>query len=293
MNFIKIFGYALGKSKLFPKTVSGVKNAPNPMLLADLTKGKMIFPYTRINNINSSKLSYIPQFQLGEVINSGLEAVVYDIKNYKNLVARVPKNKNFNPFNLRPINGDIRGVIASCKSGAVTVMKKFEGEPLHGKGWDIRKRPVQEIFESTLDKLNELPDSTFSQLIDDIINIRKKGFDIDNINPNNFLLDIKSKKINIVDISKNKTGEQGIKLNDIIEPLLDDRRIMYLDKINVSTKTKIKEFINRIISIGRSKNLYFAMEKPDYSKLQTSLVYLYHDDKDMINIIRRKIMSGK
>ena len=65
---------------------------------------------------------------------------------------------------------------------------------------------------------------------------------------------------------------------------------MYLDKISDSTKTKIKGFIDRIISIGRSKNIYFAMEKPDYSKLQTSLVYLYHNDTAMIDLIRRGVI---
>ena len=132
MNFIKVFGFALKKSNLAKNTGQKIQHSTDPILLSKLTNGKKIFPYTQIENINPSKLSYIPQFQLGEVINSGLEAIVYNIKNYKNLVARVPRNKIFNPFNLRPANENTRGIVASCRDGSITIMKKLEGEPLHG-----------------------------------------------------------------------------------------------------------------------------------------------------------------
>ena len=83
----------------------------------------------------------------------------------------------------------------------------------------------------------------------------------------------------------------GIELDDIIEPLLDYTRIMNLEKISEATKSKIKSFIDRIISIGESKNLCFSMEKLDHSKIQSGLVYLYHNDKKMIDLIRSGYFS--
>ena len=291
MNIVKILKFAFGKSKLAQKTVGISKQSVTCADVAHAFGNKKITKCFSVFSGNGKNLSYVPEYKLGDVINSGIEAVVYNVKNYKNLVARVDKNTSYNPFKMKQIENDVLGVIAGSKDGTMTVMKKFEGEPLYGKGWNIRHKPNQNTFESTIDNLNKLPDSTFSKLIDDIINIRKHGFDIDNVNPNNFLLDMKSKKINIVDISESKTGVKGIELDDIIEPLLDYTRIMNLEKISEATKSKIKSFIDRIISIGESKNLCFSMEKLDHSKIQSGLVYLYHNDKKMIDLIRSGYFS--
>jgi len=292
LKITKILKFVFGKAKSI-KNADITQHTFSPADISHAYGNKKIINGCSVFKGESKNLYYTPEFKLGGIINSGIEATVYDIKNYKNLVARVERNYKFNPYRLKQVKNDIRGVIASSDYEKVRVMTKFSGEPLYGKGWDLRKKPDQQIFESTLDKLNELPDSTYSQLIEDIINIRKKGFDIDNINPNNFLLDMKSKKINIVDISESNEGIKGVDLGDIIEPLLDDRRIMYLDKLNETTKAKIKSFIDRIIAIGQSKNLKFELEKPNHSRLQNSLVYIYHDDKKMIDFIHHEIARNR
>ena len=247
--------------------------------------GRKITPGFQPFKGDSSKLSYMPDFELGEKINSGIQATVYNVKGYDSLVARVERKAKFNPYNLSRTNGF--NLFAKSSDGKVTIMKKLEGEPLYGKGWNIHHRPNEKEFNETLDTLMSLPDSTYSQLIDDIREIRKSGLDIDVINPNNFLLDMKNKRINIVDLHENTLGNTGVRLRDIVEPLLDDRRVMSLTTLSETTRLKIKSFIDRIISIGQSKNLYFAMEPLNHNKLQTNLVYLYHNDKLMINSIRK------
>mgnify|MGYP006916039901 CR=1 FL=1 len=282
MNILGILKFGLRQTKPAQKAI---ETTLNPFRIYEATGRRMITPLKSFKG-NPADLSYVPKFELGSEVNSGIEAVVYNVKGYKDLVARVKKGTTFDYLKLRRFEDEAKHTVAKSPDGKITIMRKIEGEPLYGKGWNIRQKPKTEDFERTLDKLEQMPDSTYSQLIDDVIDLRKKGYDIDKINPNNFLLDTKKQKINIVDISKNSQGHNGVELDDIIEPLLDDRRIMYLDRLDEKVISKVKSFIDRIISVGRAKNLGFTMERLDHSKLQTNLVYLYHNDQLMINSIR-------
>lgn len=230
----------------------------------------------------------MPEFKLGKTINSGLDADVFEIKNYPDLVARVERKTDFSPYKLKRAKENVRHIWASNADESVTIMTKVKGTPLYGSNWTIGTAPNKKEYMKNLDEVLNLPDSTFNHYIDEIERIRANGCRIDTVNPNNILLDRESKKFNIVDIEEGKNIRNYINIEDFY-PFVDARRLISLMRTmepserEVLTK-KIKEFFAKIEKIGKERNIDLSVEKPDYSKLQNITTYIVHDDKKMLGI---------
>lgn len=234
------------------------------------------------------QLSYMPEFKLGKPINSGLDADVFEIKKYPDLVARVDRKTVFNPFELMRTEDNVRHIWASNADETVTIMRKVKGKPLHGKNWMIGLTPDKKEYMKTLDEVLKLPDSTFHHYIDQLEKIRANGCQVDTINPNNILLDTKTKQANIIDIEPGKNIKHYTNAEDFY-PFVDEKRLIRLLRSmtpaerDVLTK-KFKQFFARIEKIGKERNIDLTLEKPDHTKLQDISTYIVYDDKEMLDI---------
>ena len=239
--------------------------------------------YTR-KSPNTIKASFerIPVLELDKFFNSGFEARVYTIKGHDDIVARVERGSRFNPLDLVKVESTNPDVLYKNEAGTITILKKKEGVPLHGYSWKYNEIPLPSIFNRTYDSLINLPDSIFENYINDVINLRKKGYNIDAINPNNFLLNNIEQKINILDIKKEPYNEALISIKDFY-PFLDGIRIhrfyemlppQEFEKIVFKTRT----FLDRMYEIGKKMGVDLSMEKLDHSKKQDKIVYVYYND---------------
>ena len=241
-------------------------------------------------NAIKANFEQIPIFELDKFLNSGFEARVYSIKGHDNIVARVKKGSNFNPLDIIKAESSNPDVLYKNEIGTVTIVKKKEGTPLHGHLWKYNEVPILSTFNNTYNTLEKLPDSVYEKYISDVINLRKKGINIDNVNPNNFLLNEKEHKINIIDLNKDPHNGALISIKDFY-PFLDGLRIHRFYNIlspkefdKIIFKTRV--FLNRIYHIGRKNGVDLSMEKLNPNKPQDKILYIYYNDKSKIKNLR-------
>lgn len=229
--------------------------------------------------------------RLGEKINEGLLANVY-YTNFDGYVIRVLKDTEFEPDKLEMLDNPDEIIIAADKEDTMRLMKFVKGEPLYGKGWNINYPVTKDKYMENFNKIINLPDETLSNYMNDIVNIRKSGYEIDNINPNNFLLD--GDHINIVDLEK-KEVEPELVPEDLY-PLINYYHLssvlkdMTNDEI-INLSDKIKVFYDRLITIADKNNLKLEIPEIDHNKIQRKDVYLYHKDWQFLNLVARINMS--
>lgn len=228
----------------------------------------------------------LKKVRLKEKINEGRTSEVYTT-NFSEYVVRITRGMAFAPKALTAIDDPNGLTVAEDQYGFTKLMKHIKGEPLYGKGWIIYKaRPVKQ-YMNTFEKILDLPDETFAQYIRDVINIRKKGYDIDEINPNNFLLD--GKQIRIVDLEEKPNIEPQILLRDF-DPFVDKYHLIRMfQKMNLEDiqafAEKIKYFYNRIMRIAEQEGHSLSIEEPKddgFAKKRHLINYLYYRDWDMI-----------
>lgn len=232
------------------------------------------------------------QIRLGNRINGGQDADVFEILGTKDYVIRITKEIDFSPKLLKGLfpNDKIDDItVASNADKSIKVLKRIMGEPLYGKDWDLYKNPNMKDYFSCLSKLEQAPDKVFVDYLKDILELRKKGFDIDDINPNNFLYDEANQKINVIDIRKSSITNEKLTIYEIA-PLLDGQRIRRIFKQlgNEEKESFIKRlqtFIDRIVSAAKKEGIDVEIEAIDKNRLQSTLTYLYHNDKEMLNLI--------
>ena len=240
-----------------------------------------------VKNVDFSKVTYMPEFKLGKPINSGLDADVFEIQKYPDLVARVDHRTTFDTSMLKRAKENVRHIWASNADESITIMTKIKGEPLYSKNWMIGIAPDKKDYMKNLDEILDLPDSTFHNYIDEIERIRANGCRIDTINPNNILLDRANKKFNIVDIEEGKNKKNYTNIEDFY-PFVDERRLIPLMKtMNPSEREvlskKIKQFFARMEKIGNERNIDLSVEKVNHNKLQDVVTYIVYDDKSMLD----------
>lgn len=226
----------------------------------------------------------LKNIELGEKINEGMVATVYHT-NYDDYVIRLIKGTEFDPKKMEIVEDGKGIVIAADKDDKMRLMKLVKGEPLYGKSWVVYMPIGKDEYMDHLDKIIALPDKTFSDYMKDVVNIRKSGYDIDNINPNNYLLD--GTHINIIDLEK-KSVKPEIKLADIklfinyyhLDGVLDEMNSEEIENLS----DKIKVFYDRIVSIADKNGYDLSIPEIDSQNRQDRDIYLYHKDWDNLNI---------
>lgn len=223
--------------------------------------------------------------KFGKYINEGREAQVFE-SNYPDYVIRIVHGKIFNTMDLKKVD-NVNGLIcATDEQGTIQVLKKVQGEPLYGTGWNILEDASKDNFINGFKMIRNLPDKSFLMYFKNVLSLRKLGFNTDIVSPNNFLID--GNNINIVDIAKEKV-EPRLTIKDIY-PFLDNFR---LQKLLISMEKRerdnllreIRAFLSRMIRISRSAGSKIDIDTTKNSNLKDLLVYIYNDDKYMINAL--------
>ena len=224
--------------------------------------------------------------QRGEAINEGRSAVVYDILDHPDLVARIKFGRRFKPEKLSFKNADPnRHIIAGTDDFGVTIMNKLKGYPLHGKHWQIMEDPQFHIYFPQLEAIKAIPDEAFIKYYEDILKLRQMGYDFDTKNPNNILYDANKKIFNLVDI---EPPIKGLKPEVTIEdfyPFIDGARLRHYYSICTDPTRKLiqqeaRTFLDRIADIGERIGVNLKMKDfdPD-NPIPPFLTCLYHNKK--------------
>jgi len=229
--------------------------------------------------------------KIGPRINGGRDAEVFDIQGHPDWVLRWEYDAVFSMRDMKMLENqdDVLGVVASNSDGTIKILKKLQGEPLYEKDWDIFRDPSPEETFIQLRNINKIPDEAFAKYYNDILDLRRNGYQVDVTNPNNILYDKKSKKFNIVDIKKSDSVTPKVIMRDFY-PFLDGARALSLykrlDNVTREEYAKtVRTFFDRIKNIVQSQGGEFEVQEVDHRKVQDILVYVYHNDKEMLNVL--------
>lgn len=209
---------------------------------------------------------YLRDLQLGHDINEGRSAVVYNIKGHPDLVARVKYGKRFKPEKLSFKFADpVRNIIAGTEDLGVTIMNKLKGFPLHGKHWQIMEDPLHCNYFPQLQALKAIPDEAFIKYYNDILELRKKGYDFDTKNPNNILYDSEKQRFNLVDIEYLPGIKPEVTIEDFY-PFIDGARLRHFYSVSLpetqeTIGKEVQEFLRRISDIGDRMGVNLGMRK--------------------------------
>lgn len=234
----------------------------------------------------------LSKLKLREKINEGHSAEVYNT-NYDGYVIRLMHGKIFDPKKLKAVNDPNGLILAADDSDSMRLMKFVKGEPLYGNNWRLTNYVPKRTYMKFFHRVIKLPDESFSKYIQDVLNIRKNGYDIDIINPNNYLLD--GNNIGIVDIEKNYGYVPDMDIWDF-DPLVNKCHLLNVFKsMDVTERLKftdeIKSFYDRIIEIAKKEGQEITIPKADkYSfAMKIYLVnYLYHKNWKMLSKLMKK-----
>jgi len=153
------------------------------------------------------------------LLGEGRKSKVYSINGIDDYVIKISKNPSYNLFSKpKPFNkveNDLYGfnfgqAIADNGEG-ISIHMRTQGKEYGIKNWaacfNRKKYPTTEEVNDFINKdmaqLSEFPQSSFDDLVKKVSFIHNTtDYKFDFYNPNNFLIDYKNKKINIVNISK-------------------------------------------------------------------------------------------
>lgn len=224
----------------------------------------------------------LKKVRLKEKINEGRSAEVYST-NYDECVVRLAWGKKFRPKELKAADDPNGLILAEDEDGFVQLMKFVKGEPLYGKSWKILDTVSKKKYLKEFRKIKSLPDKTFAEYMREITKIRRNGYDIDDINPNNFILD--GEHIGIVDLKKSEGVVPSLTVEDF-NPLVNRFQLMRILK-TMSPKEmhlfadEIKDFYDRIIGLALNHGYDLKMRKIDSNDIAYRMYlvnYLYYKD---------------
>lgn len=152
-------------------------------------------------------------------IGEGRESIVYDIPNIDDYCIKIKKDAKLGLFKktkpLQETKNDFYGLnfgqpIADNGEG-ISILLKTKGETYGIKDWikcySSQKTPTQaeldKYVNEDLARLSEFPQSSFDDFmkrVSLIKNVSRRHLDF--FNPNNFIIDYKNKKINVVDVGR-------------------------------------------------------------------------------------------
>ena len=228
----------------------------------------------------------LKKVQLKEQINGGRHADVYST-NFDGYVVRLIYGTKFDSKLLNKVEDPNGLILAADSENNIQLMKFVKGEPLYGNHW-IGDNPIsKKKYFKEFKKIKNLPDRTFAEYIRNIMQIRKNGYNIDNVNPNNFLLD--GEHIGIVDLEKDFNIRPQLNLNDF-DPLVNKNRLVGI----ISTMThqelhyfagEIRKFYDRLINIASDEGYTISVSKTkDNCAYKMHIInYLYYENWAMIN----------
>ena len=232
----------------------------------------------------------------GKVLGKGYEGIIYSIPNNDNWVIKEYKRANFLPIkNTEPKiikvedispNLNIGQTIAKVEiprgenySSVYYILKRQQGESL-GVGFegdnDVDNLTIP-IYLSSLEKVANMPLSSYDKLLKDVRYITDIGYEIDTTNPNNLMFDDKSQSINFVDIN-DKHNKSISQFGNVLFSLLGGFYYLKFENSNKPTdedKLKAKELSIKIV-----ENFFEAMKNAGY-KFDFSYVFvdLFETDK--------------
>jgi len=166
-------------------------------------------------------LNFAKKIEGARFIGQGAEAKVYDLEN--GFVARIDrthrlidyqeqnktgyllsnqeasffKNEKFKILQDNFGGRNFGQPLAESEDGLVQIARKVVGNKMYVCGSDD-----PQIYMKKLENYANLPDETLEAFIKDVAFINQKGYRIDQNNPENFLYDITTKRIGIVDIAQ-------------------------------------------------------------------------------------------
>ena len=175
-------------------------------------------------------------------IGEGRESIVYDIPNIDDYCIKIKKDAKLGLFKktkpLQETKNDFYGLnfgqpIADNGEG-ISILLKTKGETYGIKDWikcySSQKTPTQAELDKYVNedmaRLSEFPQSSFDDFmkrVSLIKNVSRRHLDF--FNPNNFIIDYKNKKINVVDVGRKTSIDFDILP---MEAGLCDRESMHL-----------------------------------------------------------------
>ena len=207
---------------------------------------------------------------------TGNNSTVYDLPNLDKYVLKVLKpgvSKNPNEIPIGAISDNInlgQPIWEHPENKRISILKKIPGEPHSTKNWSNiiwdkeLSHPIEvtqqmaEDYALSIQKISEMEQTVFDKLALSlkILDTTPKykgdtfsGFKVDSINPNNLMVDIKNKDMNIIDyFGKSKSSHQNSSTD--ITAIISDFTLMpeYYDKLSPE---KQKALIQNIKTIDK------------------------------------------
>lgn len=230
-------------------------------------------------------------------IGSGFSADVYSIPNVENYLIRIER-KNFSAQSLHesPIISEPQNEFApnfgqyiATNNQGLFITKKVSGESHSLPNWsevirniengtsELTKDQVKLIFEKIIN-LSQFPQKSFDELAKNIQKLnRYTDCEIDIMNPNNLIVDNKTKSISIIDLwyhhSDNGSVEpfNGIDsmINLILDPFTYCEVLKKLDKENKNQFLKSSEVI--------IQKIFSASQKAGLERTKDNAKIIYRD----------------
>ena len=246
-----------------------------------------------INQVSFGKTRYIKpmikstpfaELKLGKKINEGIQASVYKLQGFNSLVVKTNK---FDPQSLSWDVNSFTHKLLSSEDNRAVVMEKISGKPLHGKGWVMGDTPFVTVYKNTLREMLSAPEEAYVFYMKKVSELRKNGYQIDSVNPNNVLYDKKNKRFNIVDISKTDSDITQLKLEDF-SPFWDGVRLLNIyDKANAVSKYQIsklvKKLMTKILSIGQKHGYHIEVEPFNKYSYQPPAICFFYDKSERLD----------
>ena len=286
---MKIFEFTRNAIRHIAEAAELIPKRSDRVTLPDGFSAKL--PAQLTNDVYEVKGFNFADIRLGARLNGGRDAEVFDIKGHPEWVLRWEYDSTFDARQLRPVEDNALGVVASTPDGAVKVLKKLQGEPLYEKDWDIFRDPDVTEYFSQLSKIEEIPDEAFIKYMQDLLELRKKGYQVDRTNPNNILYDSKTHTFNLVDIRQKSDVKPEIVLKDFY-PFVDAARAQGFYR-NSHDGTRnifagyVTRFLDRMLKLAEQQGVKLEIEEIDHDKLQDFMVYLYRNDEEMLKLLRK------
>ena len=130
----------------------------------------------------------------------------------------------------------------------IKILKKIDGVPHSLKDWAVHRATDAPItaeqagdFIGSLRRIAEFPQESFDEFARRLKLLDEKGYKADSFNPNNYMIDYKSKQLYIIDAYKYDVDAHMNSRFDLIAPLLDYPN--YEKYHSAMSPTQQKEFI--------------------------------------------------
>ena len=238
-------------------------------------------------------------------IGSGFHADVYSIPNVENYLIRIER-KDFTPQGLieNPILSESQNELApnfgqyiAKNNHGLFITKKVFGESHSLPNWSEVIKKLEsgtgdithanaKLILNKLTKLSEFPQKSFDDLASNIQKLNKyTDCEIDIMNPNNLIVDEKTKAINIIDLwyhhSNNGSTEPFNGIDSMINLMLDPLTYnKVFEKLSFNDKEQLTKVSEKIIQKVLTASEKFGLER---TKDNAKIIYKDVDKRTTYN----------